>query len=106
MTAAALGTVLTIDTFDGPQEVDVRAGTQPAETVTLRGLGVGVLSSGGRRGDLHVHIQVKVPTGLDDSEQDLLRSLAQKRGEEHPQARLAPAGSGVFSRLRDRFAGR
>lgn len=106
MTAAALGTVLTIDTFDGPQEVDVRAGTQPAETVTLRGLGVGVLSSGGRRGDLHVHIQVKVPTGLDDSEQDLLRSLAHKRGEEHPQARLAPAGSGVFSRLRDRFAGR
>ncbi len=40
MTAAALGTELTLDTFDGQQEIDVKAGTQSGEVITLRGLGV------------------------------------------------------------------
>ncbi len=105
MTAAALGTVLSIETLDGEQEVDLRAGTQPEEVITLRGLGVGHLNRGGR-GDLHVHVSVKVPTGLDEDQEALLRDLASKRGEERPTGRLAVAGSGMFSRLRDKFSGR
>jgi molecular chaperone DnaJ len=105
MTAAALGTVLTLDTLDGPQEVDLRPGTQPAQVVTLRGLGVGHLHAGGR-GDLHVHVDVKVPTALDDEQSELLRRLAGLRGEERPEARLSASGGGVFSKLRDKLAGR
>jgi len=105
MTAAALGTVLEIDTLDGPHEVDLRPGTQPGHVETLRGLGVGHLHGSGR-GDLHVHIEVAVPTGVDDEQAELLRQLAALRGEERPEARLAAANPGVFAKLREKFAGR
>lgn len=105
MTAAALGTVLSVQTIDGLQEVDVRPGSQPGQVVTLKGLGMGRLRRPGR-GDLHVHLEIAVPTALDERQAQLLRELATLRGEERPEARLAPAGSGVFSRLRDKLAGR
>ncbi len=105
MTAAALGTVLTLDTLDGPQEVDLHPGTQPEQVVTLKGLGVGHLHVGGR-GDLHVHVDVTVPTGLDDEQVELLQRLAALRGEERPEARFAASHQGVFSKLRDKLAGR
>lgn len=105
MTAAALGTVLTLDTLDGPQEVDLRPGTQPEQVVSLRNLGVGHLHSGGR-GDLHVHVEVQVPTALDDEQSELLRRLAALRGEERPEARLQATGGGMFAKLRDKFSGR
>jgi molecular chaperone DnaJ len=105
MTAAALGTVLTLDTLDGPREVDLRPGTQPAQVVTLKNLGVGHLHGGGR-GDLHVHVDVQVPTGLDEEQTELLSRLATLRDEERPEARLTAASQGVFAKLRDKLAGR
>ena len=105
MTAAALGTVLELDTLDGQQQVDIRPGTQPEEVVTLRGLGIGHLNGNGR-GDLHVHVNVTVPTKLDEDQERLLRELASQRGEERPEARLAPAHPGMFSRLRDKLQGK
>ncbi|WP_296666335.1 molecular chaperone DnaJ [Demequina sp.] len=105
MTAAALGTVLSVDTFDGPQDVDVRPGTHSGSTVRLKGLGVGRLQRSGR-GDLHVHLDVVTPTDLTDEQAELLRRLATLRDEETPDGRLAPIGGGVFSRLKDAFMGR
>jgi len=105
MTAAALGTVLELDTFDGAQDVDLRPGTQPGHVVTLKGLGVGHLHVGGR-GDLHVHVEVQVPAALDEQQEQLLRQLAALRGEERPEARLSAAHGKVFSKLRDKLSGR
>ncbi|TNU76592.1 molecular chaperone DnaJ [Miniimonas arenae] len=105
MTAAALGTVVSLDTLDGEQEVDIAPGTQGDHVITLRGKGMGRLRGHGR-GDLHVHLDVQVPTRLDERQEELLRELAALRGEEQPQARLAPVGAGMFSRLRDKLAGR
>ncbi|PFG43634.1 molecular chaperone DnaJ [Isoptericola jiangsuensis] len=105
MTAAALGTVLELDTLDGAQEIDLRPGTQPGQVVTLKGLGVGHLHGNGR-GDLNVYVEVQVPTSLDDEQAEALRTLARLRGEERPEPRLAAAHPGVFSRLRDKFSGR
>ncbi len=105
MTAAALGTTVALETLDGERSIDVRPGTQPGEVLTQKGLGVGRLHVGGR-GDLHVHVEVQVPTALDEEQERLLRELATARGEERPASRLAPVQSGVFSRLRDRFSGR
>jgi len=105
MTAAALGTVAVVDTFDGPQEVDIRPGTHAGTTIKLKGLGVGKLQRTGR-GDLYVHVDVLTPTDLDDEQRRLLDELARLRGEERPQARLAPLGGGVFARLRDAIKGR
>jgi molecular chaperone DnaJ len=105
MTAAALGTTLTLDTLDGDEPMDVPPGTQSGQIVTLRGKGVTHLRASGR-GDLIVHIDVQTPTRLDEEQERLLRELAELRGEERPEARLAPAQGGIFSRLRDAFTGR
>jgi len=105
MTAAALGTSIYLETFDGAEEFDIRPGTQSGEVSTLRGLGVTHLRGTGR-GDLVVHLAVQTPNRLDEQQEELLRQLAKLRGEERPAGRLAPAHQGVFSKLRDRFAGR
>jgi molecular chaperone DnaJ len=105
MTAAALGATLAVATLDGEREIGIGPGTQHGEVVTLYGLGAGRLNAGGR-GDLMVHIEVEIPGDLDDSQRDLLRQLAAARGEEKPEARLAQTGGGVFSRMRDKLAGR
>src|SRR5690554_1907071 len=101
MTAAALGTRLTIKTLDGEEQVEIRPGTQPGATVRLRGCGVPHLRGTGR-GDLFVHLDVRTPTKLDAEQERLLREFARLRGEE--VAQLTKQG-GFFSRVRDAFNG-
>jgi molecular chaperone DnaJ len=105
MTAAALGTTLTLASMDGDEDLDVPGGTQSGQVVTMRGKGVTHLRGSGR-GDLIVHFDVQTPTRLDEEQERLLRELAARRGEERPEARLSPAQGGIFSRLRDAFSGR
>jgi molecular chaperone DnaJ len=104
MTAAALGTSLTLDTLDGPVPLDIRAGTQSGETLTVRGHGAARLRSAGR-GDLHVHLSVQTPTKLDAQQEELLRQLADLRSESSMQVGQSqePAG-GLFSRIKDAFS--
>jgi molecular chaperone DnaJ len=105
MTAAALGTTLTLESLDGEQTLEVEAGTQSGDTITLRGLGVTHLRGGGR-GDLVVAIEVETPRGLDDEQRRLLAQLAALRGEERPEGRLAQHGGGLFGKLRDVLSGK
>jgi molecular chaperone DnaJ len=99
MTAAALGTTLTLETLDGEEEVDIRPGTQSGSMLTLRAKGAPRLRATGR-GNLHVHVEVETPTRLDAEQEKLLRELATLRGEDRPAS--APEGQGgLFSRLRD-----
>ena len=103
MTAAALGATLTMDTFDGARDLDIRRGTQSGDSVTLRGLGVTHLRGNGR-GDVVVHAMVQTPTKLDAEQEELLRRLATSRGEERPEGRVAnPADGSIFGKLRDAF---
>jgi molecular chaperone DnaJ len=101
MTAAALGTRLTIKTLDGEENVDVRAGTQPGSTLRIRAKGVPHLRGAGR-GDLFVHLDVRTPVKLDAEQERMLREFARSRGEE--VAELSKQG-GFFSRMRDAFNG-
>jgi molecular chaperone DnaJ len=105
MTAAALGTSITLETLDGTQSLDVEPGTQSGQVTTLRSLGVTHLRGGGR-GDLVVHLEVNTPKNLDDEQRDLLAQLAVLRGEERPEGRLATHGSGLFGRLKDALSGK
>ncbi|MFM7599463.1 MAG: DnaJ C-terminal domain-containing protein, partial [Actinomycetota bacterium] len=109
MTAAALGTTMTLETLDGDETVDIKAGTQPGSVVTLRARGVPRLRGAGR-GDLHVHLDVRTPTRLDVEQEQLVRQLAEIRGEEGAILRTQhdedPAAGGLFSRLRGAFSGR
>ena len=98
MTAAALGTSVPLTTLDGEESIDVHAGTQPGEVMVLRARGVPHLRGTGR-GDLHVHLDVEVPTKLDGKQEELLRDLARLRGEERPGV-SGKAGGGLFGRRR------
>lgn len=103
MTAAALGATLTIETLDGPRDVELAPGTQHGEVLTLRGLGASHLRGPGR-GDLHVHFDVRIPTRLSPEQRDLLQELSRLRDEERPDGRMTNgANQGLFGRLRDRF---
>ncbi|WP_349258235.1 molecular chaperone DnaJ [Stackebrandtia sp.] len=102
MTAAALGTRLTVDTLDGQETVDVHAGTQPGSTLRIRGAGIPVLRGGDTRGDLYVHLDVRTPTKIDAEQERVLHQLAELRSEEIVEP---VRGNGFFSRMRDAFNG-
>ena len=102
MTAAALGTKVTIETLDGPEEIDIRPGTQSGQVIPLYARGVNHLNGSGR-GDLMIHVNVETPNRLDEEQEELLRKLAQLRDEERPPGKFAPGQQGFFSRLRDAF---
>jgi molecular chaperone DnaJ len=105
MTAAALGTSLTVETLDGAEQIDVRPGTQSGQVLPLYGRGIQRLNETGR-GDLLIHVNVETPSRLDPPQEELLKELAKLRGEEHPRGKFAPGQQGFFSRLRDAFNGR
>jgi len=103
MTAAALGTSLTLTTLDGEETIDIKPGTQSGEVIRLRARGVPHLRGVGR-GDLHVHVEVRTPTHVDGEQERLLRDLAKLRGEEHPDG--TSGSGGLFGKLRDVLGGR
>jgi molecular chaperone DnaJ len=95
MTAAALGTDLILTTLDGEEKLDIRAGTQSGTVLTLRGKGVPRLRST-QRGDLLVHVDVRVPTRLDEEQERLLRELAALR---HEDVSAVTKAGGLFGKL-------
>lgn len=105
MTTAALGATVVLQTLsDGEFDLDIEPGTQPGTELVLTGKGMPRLRSSGRvdgRGDLHVHIDVSVPTKLDEAQRTLLADLATQRGED--VSTLSTNGrhpGGLFSKLR------
>jgi molecular chaperone DnaJ len=104
MTAAALGTTLSLKTLDGEEDLVIRPGTQSGSVLTLRAHGAPRLRATGR-GNLVVHVEVSTPTRLDTEQEKLLRELAALRGEDQPDSHREAQG-GLFSRVRDAFNGR
>ena len=78
---AALGTAITVPTVDGGEEVEIKPGTQPDTEIRLRGKGVPHLRRSGSRGDLHVLVDVVVPTKLSKKQRELLEAYAEEAGE-------------------------
>ena len=116
MTAAALGTVLTLPTLEADLvsedsssdlvtsfDLEVRPGTQSGSEQAIRAYGVPGLRGG--RGDLVVTVLVETPTGLDAEQEALLSQLAALRGEQHPTGQIRASSKGFFGRLRDAFEG-
>ena len=102
MTAAALGTDLSLQGLDAEERIEIRPGTQSGSVITLRGRGVPRLRSA-TRGDLHVHVEVRTPTRLDETQEKLLRELAELRNED---ISLGGNRGGLFSKVRDAFGTR
>lgn len=81
ITQAALGARITVPTPDGPETVEIRPGTQHGAEIRLRGRGVPHLRRTNVRGDLHVLVDLKVPTRLSARQRELLEELAEESGE-------------------------
>jgi molecular chaperone DnaJ len=97
MPQAALGVDVELETLDGPKEVSVKPGIQTGHLVRLRGLGVPNVRGRGR-GDLIVKVVVETPTDLDEEQAELLRQLAELRGED-----VNEPEPGLFGRIRSAF---
>ncbi len=80
---AALGTTLPIPTLEGEEDLEIPAGTQPGEVITLRARGMPVLQRPGRRGDLKVVVDVVIPRRLRPEQQELLQQLADSLTEDN-----------------------
>lgn len=79
---AALGGTMQVPTLDGPLDIDVPAGSQPGEIITVRGHGMPQLRRG-RRGDLRVVLDVVVPRRLSAEQRELVERLNATLTEEN-----------------------
>ncbi|MEN2740862.1 molecular chaperone DnaJ [Microbacterium sp. X-17] len=100
MPDAILGAKTTIQSLDGPVDLEVRPGVQAGDVLTIKGRGITPLR-GNQRGDLRVGVHVVTPTRLDAKERALIEEFAKKT--KAPAPRLAEFQQGLFARLRDRF---
>jgi molecular chaperone DnaJ len=71
---ASLGAARTVETLDGPVELEFAPGTQPGELRVLRGKGMPVLQGFGR-GDHRILVNVTVPRRLTDEQRRLLEEF-------------------------------
>lgn len=83
MIQAALGARITVDGIMEDEEVEVKVpeGTQSGDILKVKGRGMPRLRSSAR-GNLYVHVSVKIPKKLNKKERGLLEKLALEMGEE------------------------
>ncbi len=79
---AALGARVEIPTLDGPQSMDIPAGTQGGEIFKLKGKGFPDLR-GFSPGDQLIEIKLVTPTKLTDRQKELLREFAEIEREKN-----------------------
>jgi molecular chaperone DnaJ len=102
MTDAVLGADTTVPALDGDVHVELHAGLQSGEILTVKDRGVTKLRGTGR-GDLKIGVQVVTPTKLSSKERELIQQFARSKKAAGPA--LSHFQQGLFARLRDRFLG-
>lgn len=90
-----LGGDVTVPTLEGEEKISIAPGTQVGSEIRLRGKGFGRLARRGR-GDLVVHINVRVPVSLSSREKDLIRQYAELTD--------APVGKSVLDKAKKIFS--
>jgi molecular chaperone DnaJ len=96
---AAIGTVVEVPTLGEPVDLDIPAGTQPHETLVIRGEGMPALR-GRRTGDLRVVVNVVVPRHLNREQRELYEQLADSMSDHNLRTE-----QGVFGKLKRAFGG-
>ena len=96
---AALGTTVEVPTLDGPVPLEVKAGTQPGETITMGGRGMPPLGRG-RTGELRVVVNVTIPRRLSREQREMLERFSDSLTDENHRA-----DEGMIAKLRRVLAG-
>jgi molecular chaperone DnaJ len=91
---AALGGSLAVPTLEDSASVDLPAGTQPGEVLTVRGEGMPALGRS-RRGDLRVVVNVVIPRRLSAEQRELLQQLSSTLTDENLRSEES-----MFAKLR------
>lgn len=94
---AVLGTEIDLLTFDGLETIKIPEGTQPGTQLRIRGKGVPRLT-GGTRGDLFVHIEVRIPDKLTRDQKKQFEQLAETLPSEND-----PEEKGLLDKVKDYF---
>ena len=94
---AALGASIDILTFDGLQTVKIPESSQAGSRLRLKGLGVPNLH-GSSRGDLYVHLDVRVPAKLTREQRKLFEQLREMLPAENE-----PSEKGILDKVKDYF---
>lgn len=94
---AALGTEVNLLTFDGLESVKVPEGSQSGSRIRLKNLGVPKLQGSGR-GDLFVHVDVRIPAKLTREQRKLFEQLRETLPVENE-----PHEKGIIDRVKDYF---
>jgi len=94
---AALGCEIEVPTLEQPHKLKIPEGTQHGAQFRLRNKGIAHLNGGGR-GDLYVHIEVKVPTRLTREQRKLFEQLRDTLPEDN-----TPSEKGLFEKVKDYF---
>jgi molecular chaperone DnaJ len=71
---AVLGATIPVPTLEGPHSLEIPEGTQSGTELKVRGKGVPELQGRGR-GDLIVHLEVKIPTRLTREQRQIFEQL-------------------------------
>src|SRR3954452_21706883 len=95
---ASLGTTIQVPTLDGEVPLEIPAGTQPGETITMAGRGLPPLGRG-RTGDLRVVVNVVVPRRLSRKQRELLENSAAS-----PDGDNLHEPEGMFAKLKRALA--
>ncbi len=95
---AALGAEIQVPTLEGVEPFRIPEGTQAGAKFRLKGRGVPDVNGGGR-GDIYLHIQVKIPRKLTKEQKKLFEDLAAQLPEENE-----PDKRGLFEKVKDYFA--
>jgi molecular chaperone DnaJ len=88
-----------VPTLDGDVPVEVKAGTQPGETIVLAGRGMPPLQRG-RTGDLKVIVNVTIPRKLSRDQRTMLEQFAESLEDRNTRSE-----EGLRDKLRRMFAG-
>jgi molecular chaperone DnaJ len=91
---AALGGTVSVATLDGDETLELRAGSQPGDVLTLRGRGMPVLGRS-RRGDLRAVVNVVIPRRLSDEQRELLERFNATLRDENLRS-----DESIFAKLR------
>ncbi|HEV2693703.1 MAG TPA: molecular chaperone DnaJ [Verrucomicrobiae bacterium] len=94
---AALGSEIEVPTLEGRATIKVPGGTQPGATFKIKGKGVKNLQGYGQ-GDLHVRVQVEIPTHLDAAQKAKLNEFAALC-----DGKQAPIATGFFEKAKKFF---